>query len=191
MWDVIVTGILLGVGLAMDAFAVSVSDGLKEDNIKWPKAVFIALVFAIFQLGMPLIGYFVGHAFVSYIDRFVPYIALLLLGFLGVKMIIEFAKNSKEESNEVVKQKITLKIIFIQAIATSIDALSTGLTFCDYQILEAILCVSLIGIVTFIICLFGVFIGKKSKTILTKYADLVGGIILILIGLEIFIMGII
>ena len=191
MWEVIITGILLGIGLAMDAFAVSVSDGLKESNIKIKKAILIAFMFALFQLAMPLIGYFVGHAFVSYIDKFIPYIALLLLGFLGTKMIVEFVKKLKCPECIIEKETITLKVILIQAVATSIDALSTGLTFCNYNVMDAILCVSIIGVVTFVICLFGVYIGKKSQTILTKYADLVGGIILILIGLEIFIMGII
>ena len=89
------------------------------------------------------------------------------------------------------KPKTKLGEKMIKAVATSIDALSTGLTFCNYNVMDAILCVSIIGVVTFVICLFGVYIGKKSQTILTKYADLVGGIILILIGLEIFIMGLI
>ena len=191
MWEVILTGTLLGIGLAMDEFAVSVSDGLKDGNMSWKKGAFIAFVFAFFQLAMPLIGYFVGHAFVSYIDKFIPYIALALLGFLGIKMIVEFIKDRKEnKACEISHQPILYKVIFLQAIATSIDALSTGITFSNYQIYEALICVGLIGIITFVICMFGIYIGKKSKTILACYADLVGGIILLAIGLEIFITGI-
>lgn len=192
MVEVLITGALLGIGLAMDAFAVSVSDGLKEGNMSWKKGAFIAFVFAMFQLLMPLIGYLVGHAFIKYIDKFIPYIALALLGFLGIKMIVEFIKDRKEnKACEVNNQPVLYKIIFIQAIATSIDALSTGLTFSNYELYEAIICVSLIGIITFVICIFGIYIGKKSKTLLACYADLIGGIILLAIGLEIFITGII
>ena len=191
MPQIILTGLFLGIGLAMDAFAVSISDGLKEDKMKTGKCIFIAFIFAVFQLGMPLIGYFVGHVFVEYIEKFIPYIALALLAFLGIKMIIEFIKNQNKPEEEIVHQKIGLKIILVQAVATSIDALSTGLTFANYNVFEAIICVLLIGIVTFGICLAGVYIGKKSKTLFAKYADLIGGIILLLIGIEIFVTGLI
>lgn len=191
MPQIILTGIFLGIGLAMDAFAVSISDGLKEDNMKVGKCIFIALIFALFQLSMPLIGYFVGHTFVQYIDKFIPYIALALLAFLGIKMIIDFFKNKNKPQEEITHQKIGLKVILIQGVATSIDALSTGLTFADYKIIEAIICVLIIGVVTFAICLAGIYIGKKSKVLVAKYADLVGGIILLLIGIEIFVTGLI
>ena len=106
MPQIILTGLFLGIGLAMDAFAVSISDGLKEDKMKTGKCIFIAFIFAVFQLGMPLIGYFVGHAFVEYIEKFIPYIALALLAFLGIKMIIEFIKNQNKPEEEIVHQKI-------------------------------------------------------------------------------------
>ena len=190
MINVVITGLLLGIGLAMDAFAVSVSDGLKDGKMSIKKGVFIASIFAIFQAIMPLCGYLLGHAFIKYIEKVIPYIALVLLGFLGIKMIVEFIKDRKENKVcEISQQPVLYKVIFIQAIATSIDALSTGITFADYTFIEALVCVGIIGVVTLIICAFGVYIGKKSKTVLACYADLVGGIILLTIGIEIFITG--
>lgn len=192
METVIFTGIGLGVGLAMDAFAVSMSNGLKENKMKFSKVLLIAFVFGLFQGVMPLIGYLVGNSFVKYIEKFIPFIALALLFFLGIKMIIDFVKERKEKKNECEcdNKKLTFKVLIVQAIATSIDALSTGLAFSDYNIYDALIVVSLIAIITFILCVIGVFIGKKFGTLISCYATLIGGIILILIGLEIFITGI-
>lgn len=192
METVIFTGIGLGVGLAMDAFAVSMSNGLKENKMKFSKVLLIAFVFGLFQGVMPLIGYLVGNSFVKYIEKFIPFIALALLSFLGIKMIIDFVKERKEKKNECEcdNKKLTFKVLIVQAIATSIDALSTGLAFSDYNIYDALIVVSLIAIITFILCVIGVFIGKKFGTLISCYATLIGGIILILIGLEIFITGI-
>ena len=189
METVIFTGIGLGVGLAMDAFAVSMSNGLKENKMKFSKVLLIAFVFGLFQGVMPLIGYLVGNSFVKYIEKFIPFIALALLSFLGIKMIIDFVKERKEKKNECEcdNKKLTFKVLIVQAIATSIDALSTGLAFSDYNIYDALIVVSLIAIITFILCVIGVFIGKKFGTLISCYATLIGGIILILIGLEIFI----
>ena len=190
--EIIITGLGLGIGLAMDAFAVSMSNGLKENNMKIAKMLLIALTFAIFQGVMPLIGYFVGHAFIKYIEKFVPWIALILLLFLGVKMIIDGIKSIKEKKEEEQEiKKLTIKVLLVQAIATSIDALSTGVAFSNYQIIEAIICVLIIALVTFIICYLGVIIGKHFGTKLSNYADIFGGVILIIIGLEIFIKGMI
>lgn len=190
--EIIITGLGLGIGLAMDAFAVSMSNGLKENNMKIAKMLLIALTFAIFQGVMPLIGYFVGHSFIKYIEKFVPWIALILLLFLGVKMIIDGIKSIKEKKEEEQEiKKLTIKVLLVQAIATSIDALSTGVAFSNYQIIEAIICVLIIALVTFIICYLGVIIGKHFGTKLSNYADVFGGVILIIIGLEIFIKGMI
>ena len=190
--EIIITGLGLGIGLAMDAFAVSMSNGLKENNMKIAKMLLIALTFAIFQGVMPLIGYFVGHSFIKYIEKFVPWIALILLLFLGVKMIIDGIKSIKEKKEEEQEiKKLTIKVLLVQAIATSIDALSTGVAFSNYQIIEAIICVLIIALVTFIICYLGVIIGKHFGTKLSNYADIFGGVILIIIGLEIFIKGMI
>lgn len=192
METVIFTGIGLGIGLAMDAFAVSMSNGLKENKMKFSKVLLIAFVFGLFQGVMPLIGYLVGNSFVKYIEKFIPFIALALLSFLGIKMIIDFVKERKENNEQcnIVEQKLTFKVLIVQAIATSIDALSTGLAFSDYNIYDALIVVGLIAIITFVLCIIGVFIGKKFGTLIRCYATLIGGIILILIGLEIFITGI-
>ena len=192
METVILTGIGLGVGLAMDAFAVSMSNGLKESKMRFSKVLLIAFMFGLFQGVMPLIGYLVGNSFVKYIEKFIPFIALALLSFLGIKMIIDFIKERKENNEQcnIVEQKLTFKVLIVQAIATSIDALSTGLAFSDYNIYDALIVVGLIAIITFVLCVIGVFIGKKFGTLIRCYATLIGGIILILIGLEIFITGI-
>ena len=192
METVIFTGIGLGVGLAMDAFAVSMSNGLKESKMRFSKVLLIAFMFGLFQGVMPLIGYLVGNSFVKYIEKFIPFIALALLSFLGIKMIIDFVKERKENNEQcnIVEQKLTFKVLIVQAIATSIDALSTGLAFSDYNIYDALIVVGLIAIITFVLCIIGVFIGKKFGTLIRCYATLIGGIILILIGLEIFITGI-
>ena len=192
METVILTGIGLGVGLAMDAFAVSMSNGLKESKMRFSKVLLIAFMFGLFQGVMPLIGYLVGNSFVKYIEKFIPFIALALLSFLGIKMIIDFIKERKENNEQcnIVEQKLTFKVLIVQAIATSIDALSTGLAFSDYNIYDALIVVGLIAIITFVLCIIGVFIGKKFGTLIRCYATLIGGIILILIGLEIFITGI-
>ena len=192
METVIFTGIGLGVGLAMDAFAVSMSNGLKESKMRFSKVLLIAFMFGLFQGVMPLIGYLVGNSFVKYIEKFIPFIALALLSFLGIKMIIDFVKERKENNEQcnIVEQKLTFKVLIVQAIATSIDALSTGLAFSDYNIYDALIVVGLIAIITFVLCIIGVFIGKKFGTLIRCYATFIGGIILILIGLEIFITGI-
>lgn len=191
MVDKIIIALGLGVALAMDAFAVSMSNGLKENKMKVSKMIIVALTFAIFQGIMPLIGYLIGHAFIDYISKLIPYIALALLGFLGVKMIIDSRKCEKDENCDCCNLTLTYKVLFVQAIATSIDALSSGVAFAAYNILEALISVAIISVVTFIICFVGIIIGKKFGTKLSNYADLLGGIILIIIGLEIFIKGII
>lgn len=179
--------IMFGLGLAMDACAVSMANGLKEPQMRLRKIFFIALIFAFFQLAMPLIGYFVGHAFIHYIESFIPWIALILLTIIGSKMIYE-GITSKQEDLEI--KTIGLKFLLIQAVATSIDALSVGFTIADYSLQDAIITVALIGVVTFFICVAGVFIGKKFGAKLGNRAEIIGGIILVAIGLEIFISNI-
>lgn len=181
---------LLGIGLAMDACAVSMANGLNETNMKLSKHILIAVTFGVFQAIMTLIGYFIGHAFIEYIEKFIPWIALILLGFLGGKTIFECIKNRNEEE-EVTNKPLTIKMLMIQAIATSIDALSVGLTISEYTIPMAIVAAIIIASVTIIICLAAVVIGKKFGTKLGSKAELLGGIILIAIGLEIFITGMI
>ena len=187
----IVNSILLGVGLAMDAFSVSIANGLNEPKMKASKSLTIAGVFAFFQAAMPLIGWLCVHTIVKYFkifEKFIPWIALILLAFIGIKMIVEAVRNKdKEEAAEV----LTVKLLIVQGIATSIDALSTGFAIAEYGILEALLCAGIISVVTFTICMVGIFIGKKVGDKFSTKAQIFGGIILIGIGLEIFISGMI
>lgn len=187
MWDVIVISSFLGVGLAMDACAVSMADGLNEPKMKFNKVLIISLMFGLFQGLMPFLGYLVGANTLTKIEWAIPWVALILLGFIGGKMLIEGIKGEKEEEKEV---NLTFKALIMQAIATSIDALTVGFTISNYKLDEAIVCVLLIGFITSMICIFGVYIGKKFGTKLGNKAEIFGGIILLLIGLEIFISGV-
>ena len=187
----IVISILLGVGLAMDAFSVSIANGLNEPKMKASKSLSIAGVFAFFQALMPLIGWTCVHTIIKYFkifEKFIPWIALILLAFIGIKMIVEAVKNKdKEEAAGI----LTVRLLIVQGIATSIDALSTGFAIAEYDILEALLCAGIISVVTFAICMIGIFIGKKVGDRFSTKAQIFGGIILIGIGLEIFISGMI
>ena len=186
-----VNSVLLGIGLAMDAFSVSLADGLSEPKMKNSKMSFIAGLFAFFQALMPMIGWICVHTVVKYFEKlqiFIPFIALALLSYIGVKMLIDGIKN-KECENEC--SKLCIKALLIQALATSIDALSVGFTIASHTLAEAVVSVLIIGTVTFMICMAGIFIGKKFGTALSGKASIFGGVILIAIGLEIFITGII
>ena len=186
-----VNSILLGIGLAMDAFSVSLADGLSEPKMKNSKMSFIAALFAFFQALMPMIGWICVHTVVKYFEKLqilIPFIALGLLSYIGVKMLIDGIKNKECESECC---KLCIKALLIQALATSIDALSVGFTIASHSLMEAIVSVLIIGTVTFMICMAGIFIGKKFGTALSGKASIFGGVILIAIGLEIFITGII
>lgn len=179
--------ILLGIGLAMDAFSVSLANGLNEPRMKNSKMCGVAGVFATFQILMPLIGWICVSTIAQYFKMFeklIPWIALLLLCYIGGKMLYEGIKN-KDSENE--KVSVGFKALIIQGIATSIDALSVGFTISHYIFLEALLACLIIGIVTFIICYTGLFLGKKMGTKLAGKADILGGAILIFIGIEIFV----
>lgn len=182
--------IFLGIGLAMDACAVSMANTLNEPQMKPGKMCLVAFMFGLFQCIMPLTGYFVGHAILSIIEKFIPWIALILLGFIGGKMIYEGIKNRKDIENKTGKI-LTFRALFVQAIATSIDALSVGFTIADYSVLMAVVCALIVAIVTFGISMAGLALGKKFGIKLGNEAQLLGGIILVLIGIEIFIKGII
>lgn len=179
--------ILLGVGLAMDAFSVSLANGLNEPKMKKGKMAGVAGIFSVFQFAMPLIGWICVSTIVQYFKAFekcIPWIALILLGYIGGKMLYEGIKNKNSDEE---KPAVGIGALLIQGVATSIDALSVGFTIADYKLPEAILACLLIGIVTFFICLAGIAIGKKAGTKLAGKADIIGGVILIFIGLEIFI----
>ena len=182
--------ILLGVGLAMDAFSVSLANGLNEPLMKRRKMCQIAGVFAVFQALMPMFGWICVHTIVQYFQAFeifIPWIALGLLGFIGGKMLYDGITDN-EDSEE--KPGVGFAALIMQGIATSIDALSVGFTIADYDLLSAALAAFIIAVVTFVICIGGLSIGKKAGTALSGKATVFGGMILIFIGLEIFISGV-
>ncbi len=179
----------LGVSLAMDAFSVSLANGLSEPKMKIKKAMSIAFIFAFFQAAMPLIGWVCVHTIAQQFKIFqqlIPYIALILLLFIGGKMLIDGIKNNCDGECCV----STFKGLMVQGVATSIDALSTGFTISEYDALKAIVCAVIIASVTFVICFAGVFIGKKFGTSISGKAGIFGGIILIIIGVQIFVKGV-
>ena len=182
--------VLLGVGLAMDAFSVSLANGLNEPDMKRSKICGIAGTFGFFQALMPVIGWICVHTVVQYFSAFeklIPWIALVLLLFIGGKMLIEGIKNEEEESE---KSGVGFGALMVQGIATSIDALSVGFTISDYNLPMALVCAAVIAVVTFIISIAGLFIGRKFGTKLSNKAAILGGSILVFIGLEIWIKGI-
>ena len=189
MFSFILTSVLLGVGLAMDAFSVSMANAMIENNMKKRRMCAIAFVYAAFQFLMPLIGYlavrFAAEKFRAF-QRAIPYIALLLLLYIGGKMLIDGIKKREEET----VKTLDTKTLLMQGVATSIDALSVGFTIASYKISEATLSSLIIAIVTFIICFIGLIIGKKFGHILKTKAHILGGIILIVIGIEIFVKGV-
>lgn len=181
---------LLGVGLAMDAFSVSLANGLNEPIMKKNKMCGVAGVFAFFQALMPMIGWVCVHMLVQYFkafEKFIPWIALILLLFIGGKMLIDGSKN---KDGEVEKTGVGLVALLVQGVATSIDALSVGFTISEYGLFMAVVCALIIAVVTFIICMIGLFIGKKVGTKLSGKANILGGVILIFIGIEIFVTGV-
>lgn len=181
---------LLGLGLAMDAFSVSLANGLNEPKMKRTRMVFIAMVYAIFQAIMPLTGWVCVHSVVCYFksfEKFVPWIALILLLFIGGKMLVEGIKGDNEKSET---KNLSLFVLLLQGLATSIDALSVGFTIAEYGFIMALLCAIIIATVTFVTCFAGLGIGKKFGTKLAGRATILGGLILIFIGIEIFIEGV-
>lgn len=181
--------ILLGAGLAMDAFSVSLANGLHEPGMKGGKICVIAGVFAFFQALMPMTGWICVHTIAQYFRAFekaVPWIALVLLLCIGGKMLIEGLNGSEEDAEA---PGVGAAALFVQGIATSIDALSVGFTISDYGFVMALVCSGIIAGVTFFICVAGVMIGRTFGTKLSGKATVLGGVILIAIGLEIFITG--
>lgn len=197
-----INSIMLGVGLAMDAFSVSIANGLKENNMKKSRMSFMAGIYAFFQFFMPMVGWFLVHSIAEYFKKFqplIPWIALILLLYIGVKMIIEGIKEKKEADKELdtdkeeskdLVTKIAFSTLIIQGIATAIDALSVGFTTAKYNAMMAFISSLIIAAVTFIICFIGLGIGKKAGDYLKDKAAFLGGTILIAIGIEIFLKGI-
>ena len=186
---------LLGLGLAMDACAVSMANGLKYPCIKLGKVILIAAFFALFQGIMPLIGWVCVHTVVEKFEAFgkiVPYIALALLGFIGGKMLYEGLTHKDCDAQDECgcAKPLTFWALIVQAVATRIDALSVGFTIAEYNLTQALVAVAVIALVTFATCFVAVFLGKKFGTKLGNKAEILGGLILIGIGIEIFISGV-
>lgn len=191
-WDLMffVNSAMLGIGLAMDAFSVSLANGLNEPTMKKGRMCQIAGTFAGFQALMPFIGWVCVHTVLQYFkvfETFIPWIALILLCFIGGNMLKDGIQNKEEETE---KAEVGFKALMVQGIATSIDALSVGFTIAEYGLLMAIVAALIIGVLTFFICFFGLGLGKKFGTLFANKATIAGGIILIVIGLEIFITGV-
>lgn len=172
--------LLTGFALSMDAFAVSVTKGMTLKKINLSIANKIAFLFGLFQAVMPLIGWLFGMNFELYIRSIDHWIAVFLLSFLGIKMIVEAIKDDDNDNSTYLDNKE----LIILSIATSIDALAVGVTFAFLNIDIIPICVS-IGVITFLVCFIGVLIGKKIGSVFKNYAQIIGGIILILIGLNI------
>lgn len=187
--------VLIGVGLAMDAFAVTIAKSLSVKDIKKKEILTIAGVFGLFQAGMPLLGWLAGIKFESYITAIDHWIAFILLGVIGGKMIYESLKGHDDDEEVEVeakdelaidsnKNRFTLKSLFILGVATSIDALAVGVSFAflNVSIIPAII---IIGVTTFVLCILAVYIGRIFGSLIQKRAELFGGIILVIIGIKI------
>ena len=172
--------IVIAIGLAMDAFAVSVCKGLSMKKIDWKKAIIIAVYFGAFQALMPVFGYSLGSSFSVFVQKVDHWIAFILLSIIGVNMIKESTDDEVEKRND----NVDFKTMVVLAIATSIDALAVGVTFAFFEV-NILLAISIIGIITFILSIFGVIIGNKFGDKLQNKAELAGGIILIIIGVKI------
>ena len=202
-FELILTAAGLGVGLAMDAFSMSLADGLHEPSMRRRRICFLASVFALFQFAMPMIGWLcvstVADLF-SVVQPFIPYVAFALLLYIGGKMLWEGVRPCKCEEVETPEgETVTVcecpisylgfGALIVQGIATSIDALSVGFTISDYNVIQSLVACLIIGVLTFGICAAGVVIGKKFGTKLEQKASVFGGAILILIGIKILLEG--
>ncbi len=184
--------ILLGAALAMDAFAVGMTDGMTETDMKFGKVLETAGAFGLFQFFMPLLGYCVGGVFAGIVAEVAPTLSFLILAFLGGKMIVECVRESRGGHVALLKREKrggALKL-FVQAIATSIDALAVGITLLALEgsgtlALSPLYCALVIGAVTFVLSLAAVLIGKKAGAMIADKAEILGGVVLVFIGLKI------
>ena len=188
----VTNSILLGIGLAMDAFSVSIANALNEPEMKITRMSLIAGCYAFFQFIMPVAGWVCVHTiaqiFTSF-QKFIPWIALILLLYIGGKMLWEsFHDEESDDSSEI--KKLTFVLLIVQGVATSIDALSVGFTIADYNFSSALAASIIIAAVTFAICITGLKIGKTVGNRLSGKAEILGGLILIGIGIEIFVRGV-
>ena len=187
-----INSILLGIGLAMDAFSVSLTNGLNEPKMNGLRMSLIAGVYAVFQFAMPMIGWVCVHTIVHIFEKFtivIPWIALLLLVYIGGKMLIEGIQAGKDaDTNN--QRVLTVGLLLVQGIATSIDALSVGFAIAEYGLLQAFVASAVIAVETFGICMVGLVLGRQLGMRLSGKAEILGGVILIGIGIEIFIKGV-
>ena len=195
MWLFVFNSILLGVGLAMDAFSVSIANGLSEPRMRPLKSAAVAGTYSVFQFMMPMLGWLLVTTLEEIFTKFsilIPWIALVLLLFIGGKMIVEaiLEKKNGRKTDEEQVTKLTFKTLIVQGIATSIDALSVGFTIADYSFKRAFAASLIIGVVTLVICLIGLIFGRKIGEKISGTATIIGGIILIVIGIEIFVKGV-
>lgn len=188
MIALVITAIGLGFGLAMDAFSVSLANGLHEPKMKLPRMLVIAGTFAIFQGAMPMLGWVCVHTVLEYfsiLGSFIPWIAFGLLGYIGGKMIYDGIKGDCEDGD--CEGRLGFGMLMVQGIATSIDALSVGFAIANNTLFEALISVAIISVLTLGICLAGLIIGKIFGSKLAGKASVFGGVILVAIGLEILI----
>ena len=185
--------VLFGVGLAMDAFSVSVANAIADPGMKHGQRLRIAGCFAIFQILMPLLGWLcvrtIAESFTAF-EKFIPWIALLLLLWIGGKMLLEGIRGGAEEEAAGEKKTLGRGTLLLQGVATSIDALSVGFTIEQYPFAAALTESLIIGAVTLAICLAGLLLGRTIGRKLDRIAPILGGLILIGIGVEIFLTGI-
>ena len=189
----VLNSVALGVGLAMDAFSVSLANGLHEPQMRRNRLCLIAGVYAFFQYIMPMIGWVCVHtileAFSSF-EKFIPWIALILLLYIGGKMVKEgLSERADKEEKEEVDRSASKADLLVQGVATSIDALSVGFTIAEYDLMLANAAAMIIGAITFVICVGGLLVGRKAGTRMSWKASVLGGCILIAIGIEIFVNG--
>jgi len=187
MW---ITLLLIALSLSADAFAVTISNSLCYPNLTRGKKIAMPIVFGIMQGAMPLAGYYLGSLFAQHIQKIDHWIALVLLAVLGVKMVVETAKENAQKGDcdcdEVQDKRLTFATILMQGVATSIDAMAVGITLALTVPLKIYYSVLVIAAVTFVMCLLGLFLGKYGK-FMKKYAGYVGGAVLILTGVKIFV----
>ncbi len=196
MTEFIISSILLGIALAMDAFSVSIANGLKEPGMKKGRMSLVAGCYALFQFIMPLCGYLIVHTIVEYfsfLQKAAMWTGFLLLLYLGIRMIkegIDERKNIRENGFIKAEQadaeicRLSIPTLLLQGLATSLDALSAGFAIADYSITEGIFAAAIIMVITFILCLAGLRLGKKLGEIFAGRASVFGGIILMIIGIK-------
>lgn len=190
IWEVL----LLGVALAMDAFAAGMTDGMTNVHMGWKKTLLIAATFGFMQCLMPILGYFFGGIFAAFVEKIAPVLSFILLAFIGGKAVVEFFLERRKKGAQK-PRPVSAAEIFLQGIATSLDALAVGVTFLAVETenglpMSVFLCAGVIGVITFFLSLLAVFLGKKLGDKFADKAKLFGGVVLIGIGLKILLEGV-